>query len=363
MLADRAWAGARTGFEVELLAPAGSSRLELADELAGRARGSVVRTFHVDSEPSMVPGMNAFHTLTPAFQVRGGDGALVCTLVDDVTLMADLDRTAPPRPGWWRAMSDDVRLIHLLAEQVDPAADLDHALAPVAALFATSVTTAGAVRRVDDRSGATVAMAAPLPAQRERPCEIITPPLVGDHAAALEALLAPARELGFTVPGEAAVHLHLDAAPFATARAIVNVVRLFSWWGPALRAAVGTNERCRRLGPLPEALVAAAAGPFSEQDLGDVATFERLRALAREAGVTKYADVNLANVLGARPVRPTVEVRVLPGLDSGEAIVQRSSLVGALLARCCDGPLLAPPGGPGAEAAVAALVALAEGGR
>lgn len=355
--------GVRTGFEVELLAPAGSSRLELARELAARAGGSVRRVFHRDQEPSLVPGMASFHTLTPAFEVRGGDGALVCTLVNDVTLMADLDRAAPPRSGWWRAMSDDVRLIHLLAEQVDPGADLDEALVPVAALFATSVLSAGAVRSVQDRSGATVAMAAPLPPQRERPCEVVTPPLVGDHTSALEELLAPARELGFTVPAEAAVHLHLDAAPFATAHAIVNVVRLFSWWAPALRAAVGTNERCRRLGPLPQALVAAAAHPVPGEDLESPAALERLRALAQEAGVTKYADVNLANLLGASPVRPTLEVRLLPGLDRGEEIVRRSTLVGALLARCCDGPLLPPPNDQGRHASLSDLVALAEGGR
>ena len=334
--------GARTGFEVELLAPVGSSRAALAHELAARTGGSVARTFHADREPSLVPGMETFHTLTPAFEVSDEHGAPLCTLVDDVTILADLDRGAPAAPGWWRALTDDARLLRLLAEQVDPDAALDGALAPVAALFGTAVAGGGTTWRVDDRGGATVAMAASLVGQRERPCEVVTPPLVGDHLSALEALLAPARELGFTVPVEAAVHLHLDAAPFRTARAVTNVVRLFTWWRATLWEVLGTNARCQRLGELPEALVRLAAAPVGEEELEDPVSLERLRASAAGT-LTKYADVNLTGVLGISAVRETLEVRILPGLAHGAQVVERSSLVTALLARCCEGSLLAPP--------------------
>ena len=45
----------RIGFEIELLAPPGSSRRTLADRLARDDDGHVTRIFHTDSEPSLVP--------------------------------------------------------------------------------------------------------------------------------------------------------------------------------------------------------------------------------------------------------------------------------------------------------------------
>jgi hypothetical protein len=45
---------------------------------------------------------------------------------------------------------------------------------------------------------------------------LVAPPLTADHGAALEEPLGPARALGFTVPIEAAVHLHLDGAAVVT---------------------------------------------------------------------------------------------------------------------------------------------------
>ena len=128
-------------------------------------------------------------------------------------------------------------------------------LDPVAELFGVRAEVVGRAVRVDDARGATVAVAMPLPAGRERPCEIITPPIETDHAAALERLLVPARELGFTVPQEAAVHLHVDGAPFRRPEAFANVVRLFGHWRHQLWAALDTNPACRRLAPLPDALL------------------------------------------------------------------------------------------------------------
>ena len=80
----------RTGFEIELLAPAGSDRQVLADELAARLGGQVRRSFHTDSEPSVVPGVGVFRHLSPAFDVVDADGRPVARLVDDITIEADL---------------------------------------------------------------------------------------------------------------------------------------------------------------------------------------------------------------------------------------------------------------------------------
>ena len=115
----------RTGFEIELMAPPGLSRQSLARDLADRCGGRVHPVWHHDSEPSLVPGLGRFLHLTQGFEVRKPDGTLLCTLVDDITLMADLNPRTPPPPGWFRILSDDRRLLRLLALHSDPVQAFD----------------------------------------------------------------------------------------------------------------------------------------------------------------------------------------------------------------------------------------------
>lgn len=348
----------RTGFEIELLAPVGSDRQDLADALAARCRGSVRRSFHLDSQPSPLPGVGVFRHLSPAFDIVTADGRPVARLVDDITIEADLAPAPGSQPqrgrrGWYRILCDDARLLRLVERHADPQAPLEAVLDPVAELFGVRTEVIAGAARVNDATGATVAVAMPLPAGRERPCEVITPPLATGHWAALEELLAPARELGFTVPREAAVHVHVDGAPFRRPQAFANVVRLFAHWREPLWAALGTNPACRRLAPLPAALVELVEQPWRDgvrdrdHDGADDAGWAGLRAAVREVGVTKYADVNLTQLVSERPLRDTLEVRILPGaIDSG-AIVRRTALVHALLLRCTA---RAPLPHPGADA-------------
>ncbi len=329
----------RTGFEVELLAPPGSSRRALADVLADRCGGRVRPVWHRDSEPSLVPGLGHFLHLTQGFEVLRPTGELLCTLVDDVTLVADLDPRAAPVPGWHRLLTDDVRLLHLLARHSDPGGPLDGALDRAAALFGVAAQRHGPAHRLTV-AGRSVALAVPQGAERERACELVTPPLTRDHAAALEELLAPARALGCTVPAEAAVHLHLDGAPFRAPHALANVVRLFGCWREPLREVLGTNPRCTRLAPLPAELVRAVEG---------VPTTAELRDAARRGGLTKFFDVNLTQLLVDDPVRNTLEVRVLPGALHAADVLAGAALVEGLLVRCLDpAPLPQPPADPAA---------------
>jgi putative amidoligase enzyme len=330
----------RIGFEVELMAPPGVSRRTLALDLAARCGGRVRPIWHHDSEPSLVPGLGRFLHLTQGFEVIRGDGEPLCRLVDDVTLVADLDPRAVPRPGWFRILSDDTRLLSLLARHSDPGGTIDAALDGTARLWGSTVQRHDDVYLLDDPGGTTIALAAPQGGERERPCEIVTPPLSADHHAALAGLLGPAGELGFTVPVEAAVHLHFDGAPFRSAHALANVVRLFGWWREPLRTLLGTNPACRRLAPLPPTLMAAVAG---------VPGYDELGAAATAGGLTKFFDVNLTQVLSATPVRDTVEIRILPGTIDPDEIVNRAGLVELLLARCEDPePFPAPPTDPAA---------------
>lgn len=346
----------RIGFEIELLAPAGSDRQTLADALAARSEGRVRRSFHTDSEPSPVPGVGVFRHLSPAFDVVDGAGTPVARLVDDITLVSDLagTTTRPGHRGWYRVLCDEPRLLRLVERHTDPEANLPDVLVPVAELFGTRVELRGGSARVNDATGATIAVAMPLPAGRERPCEVVTPPVTEDHGRVLDELLTPARDLGFTVPAEAAVHLHLDGAAFRRTAAFANVVRLFGHWREPLWEALGTNEACRRLAPLPAELLRLVEK--------DDRSWAELSAAARGTGLTKYADVNLTQLVATSPVRDTVEVRILPGALDASDIVPRAALVERLLRRCLDDAPVPRPDAAATQDPVGALLALATTG-
>ncbi|MEU4619340.1 amidoligase family protein [Actinoplanes sp. NPDC023801] len=327
----------RIGFEIELMAPPGVSRRTLAMDVAGRCGGSVRPVWHHDSEPSLVPGLGRFLHLTQGFDIRSRDGSPLCTLVDDVTLLHGLDQRAPAIPGWFRILTDDTRLLRLLAAQCDPGGKLSQVLDPAARLWGTEVQQHGRIYRLDDTAGATIALASPAGGERERPCEIVTPPLAVNHRAALAELLGPAAGLGFTVPREAAVHLHVDGAPFRAPAALANLVRLFAYYREALREVLATNPACRRLAPLPEPLVTAVAG---------TPTTDELRKAAADGGLTKFFDVNLTQVLTDTPLRDTVEIRILPGAIDPDEIIHRAALIELLLDRCLDPAPIRPPEDP-----------------
>jgi Putative amidoligase enzyme len=317
----------RIGVELELLAPRGSSRRTLAEELATRVGGELLPVWHLDAEPVPLEALGGrFLHLTLGFAVRGAGGEPLCTLVDDITISADLDPKAAASQGWYRLLTDDLRLARLLELHCDPAAPIETVLDPIAVLWGETVETVGSIRRLD-ALGASLALAAPAGSERERPCEIVTPPLSTDHRDALDELLGPARELGFTVPREAAVHIHVDGAPYREPAALANLVRLFGHWREPLRELLATNPECRRLKPLPAQLVAAADGEPTYQDL---------REAAKAGALTKFYDVNLTQLFREHPIRDTVEIRILPGsLDAGE-VIEKAAIVERLLDRCLD---------------------------
>ena len=307
------------GVELELLAPRGSSRRALAETYARAAGGSVVPFFHPQSEISAVPGKPVFENLTLGFTARDASGAAIASCVDDLTLVDDLVREAPPQPGWFRVVGDDTRLLGLVARHGRADAGPREAIAGVAALFGTEPEDCGGgTFRVTDRNRSPIAIATPLPGERERPCEIVTPPIARDHEARLDALLAPARALGFSIPLEAAVHVHFDAAPFRSARAIAALVHGLAPRLPELRREFATNPRCRRLGPWPAALVGAIDEPgFAALPWPDAQA--RLQAL--DPPLTKYCDINLRNIVYDIPDKPTIEVRIFPGAIEAAPVI------------------------------------------
>ncbi len=326
----------KMGVEIELLTPRGSSRLELAKCLARRFQGQVRPFFHLDQEPSETPGQPAMSCLTPGFEVLDADGRQRVRLVDDSTLRDDLDGQAPPLDGWYKLVADDPRWLRLIARYGDPFEAMDSILEKVGGLLGVVPEACpGEIITLRDDSGAFIALASPLVGERERPCELITPPLARDHGLALEELLDSARQFGCTVPREGATHLHLDASGLRTAATVANLIRLLHPHRALLRVLFSTNPDCRRLAAWPSALVELAADdafarlPWSEAK-------ERLLATKLD----KYCDVNLRNLVYAPRDKDTVEFRMLPTHLEVTPILEAAAVCVAVLRRSSQGPLM-----------------------
>jgi Putative amidoligase enzyme len=317
----------KIGAEIELLAPIGSSRQDLAVAIAKAHGGSVQRFFHPQSEPSELPGQPLFENLTLGFEVLDRHGNWIARCVDDLTLQDDLDKAKSPRPGWYRIVSDDARLLQLILQHSDPDAPLESVLNPIAALFGTQPRTGeGNMVRIADLSDRPIAVVAPLPGERERPCELIIAPIASYHLQQWEELLAIARQLGFTAPIEGATHLHFDATPLYSADVFANLVNLLWTDGANLRRLFGTNSYCRRLGVWSEDLI----------DLVQSSHFRSLpwveaQKLLTPLQLTKYCDFNLRNIVYPTPSKPTFEVRILPVWLHGQSVIEAAALIEAIL--------------------------------
>ena len=129
----------KIGFEIELLAPKGLSRQSLALAIAHQQGGIVRPFFHPQSEPSKVPENPLFYNLTLGFEAIDKKGKVIARCVDDLTLQDDLKKTTPPLPGWYRIVSDDLRLLQLIKQQANPTDTRSEVLNPIGQLFGTEV--------------------------------------------------------------------------------------------------------------------------------------------------------------------------------------------------------------------------------
>ena len=318
----------RLGWELELMAPAGATRLDLAQALAERLGATVHRIWLPQSEPSLVPNQPVFENLTLGFELRDAEGDWLLRCVDDLTLQGGLDRKAKPLPGWYRIVSDDLRLLHLVARHCDAEAPLEQVLEPIAALFGSQVGGGpGGMRRVADPNDLPIAIGAPLPGERHRPCEVVSAPMMASASRALLGLVCEqAQRLGFTVPAESATHLHLDASLIEDARVLASLVALWQRWGGAIKALVQTNPRCVRLGPFEDAVLQVVRQP-DFVGLPWAQAQERLK----QARPSKYRDINLRNAVFPFLGKPTVELRVLPTSLQAEQVWWGLEAMGAVV--------------------------------
>jgi hypothetical protein len=82
----------KTGIELELMSPVGSSRRHLAQALAEEYTGHVVEFFHPEAEHGISTHNPVFQNLTQGFRVIDSYGFPVADLVDDLTLQQDLNK-------------------------------------------------------------------------------------------------------------------------------------------------------------------------------------------------------------------------------------------------------------------------------
>ncbi|MCK5871454.1 MAG: amidoligase family protein [Methylococcales bacterium] len=317
----------KIGVEIELLAPKGLSRRDLAIAIAQQQGGIVRPFFHPQIEPSKVSGQALFNNLTQAFEVLDNNGKMLAQCVDDLTLQADCDKSHPAQTGWYRIVSDEARLLQLILQQSNPADPISTVLTPIADLFGTKVQQGqGDMVRIIDQTGAAIALAAPLPGERERPCELITPPMNKDHLKQLESLLTVARTLGFTAPIEGATHIHFDAKPLQSTSTLANLMRLLWRFNTDLGALVETNPHCRRLGKWSQALYDWVQTP----DFSDCSWEEGMHSLAKFE-LTKYCNFNFKNMIHLIADKQTFEVRILPVWLEGQRIIEAAGLFEGIL--------------------------------
>lgn len=329
------------GFEIELMAPKGSSREVLAKRLASAVSGGTTRRiFYPQSEISTRPNVPGYETLTLGFQVVDGKGRTFALLADDITLNDDIDHDVEGMPGWYRILTPHRLIVDLALAHCSAEATIDDVLGPVAELYGTTVVRAdGGCRAVRSRSGM-VAMAFPLAGERERACEIISPPLGGDDAFLrryLTTVLSASQELGFIVPKESATHIHYDGDALMNVAAIWNLVRIFTRFQAPLKTLSETNPSCTRLGPWPKDFLDLVLAPsFLDRTWPDAA-----RAM-NGTSVAKWCDFNVLNLFDPFATKRTFEVRILKTSFDFGWLVDRSNTFETLLRRAVLLPPLPP---------------------
>jgi hypothetical protein len=323
----------KTGFEIELLAPEGKSRKTIAREFAKQNKANVERIFYPQSEPSKAEGVEVFHNLVLGYRVFNKQNETLLTCVDDLTIRENLNHSKPSKKGWYRIISDDTRLLRLAMQHCDAAADQRDVLLPLAKLFGTQMDRSEKdMFKIVDTLNNPVAVASTLPGERERPCELISPPLTQDHEPYLTHLLQLASELNFTVPIEAAVHVHFDANKLHNTAAFCRLVEILFQHGPALRKLVGVNTNCTRLGNLPNSLIemVRSSGFYSKP-------WKEAKAELSKLELSKYCDFNLLNIVNDIPEKNTFEVRILPGSMNATEILHQAILFQEILELCLKG--------------------------
>jgi len=308
----------RVGLELELLAPDGKSRDDLARLLAKKAGGALRFGLKYHGAGTLEDGRPDCH-LTPASRVDV-KGAWLASFVDDVTILDELKPTTEHRRI---ARTDDVRLAAWM-ERHCWSTKSEHRFHALSSSFDTREEADGLV----DPWGHPLVRWHHESTQRARVCEVVLRPLEPkERKPVLKQVMKLAASLGFTVPREGAVHAHFDAAPFRSTRSLRALVLTWARERSLWLERFQPNPNCRKLGPFPEDVVRVAA--VTDDDL----PFETLAAGLLLAGLHRAVDLNLLGLVERYPKQPTLELRCLPGSLDAEATLARLAHADTLFAR------------------------------
>lgn len=308
----------RVGLELELLAPDGKSRDDLARLLAKKAGGALRFGLKYHGAGTLEDGRPDCH-LTPASRVDV-KGKWLASFVDDVTILDELKPGAEHRRI---ARTDDVRLAAWM-ERHCWSPKSEHRFHALTKSFDTREEGDGLV----DPWGHPLVRWHHESTQRARVCEVVLRPLEPkERKPVLKQVMKLATSLGFTVPREGAVHAHFDAAPFRSTRALRELVLTWARERSLWLERFQPNPNCRKLGPFPDDVVRVAA--VTDDDL----PFETLAAGLLLAGLHRAVDVNLLGLVERYPKQPTIELRCLPGSLDAEATLARLAHADRFLSR------------------------------
>lgn len=280
--------------------------------------------------------------LSPAARVVDQGGAPLLHFVDDVTIAEALSREAPRASGLFRLVMDDLRLA-LLTERTAWGDEQtpESVLAPLLSLWSGTLGPQGlyGVKRPEQRAlldpqGHILGVVCEPEPDRERVCEVVTRPLSrSERAGVVTRVLDAASRLGFVVPEEAALHVHVDAAPWQSAAALSALMVAMNEHRDNLRETFETNPRCRKLAPFSDELMALAREALAYTSRSGVEPdFEDFASELRAAGVVKWTDVNLEGVVSPFPRQPTLEVRFLSmSLDAHKVLALVEQVESVLL--------------------------------
>ncbi len=324
----------KTGFEIELLAPRGFSRFDLADAVAHKSGGKAERSFYHLPERD-----NTSDTLVLGYNAYDAKGDLVARFVDDLAIQEDLDQTATATDGWYRIISNDIRLLDLIVEQCNPNDTIEDVLKPIARLYGVELQHEKPdTWKVIDKMDKQIAHVISIPGERERPCEIISAPITENHLEKVETLVGTARSWGFSVPEEAQVHVHFDATDLRDPVVFAKLVNALKHHGEALRQLMGTNTKSDRIGLIPSWLYNITRKP-AFQILGWDEACEKIKS----EQLTKNSDYNFINLVHNTPGKNTFEVRIFPGTMDAEAIIKQAALFEGIIRWCVETPYDAQP--------------------
>lgn len=329
------------GLELELLAPEGKTRFDLARALAREVGGALRLGWKYHGRGHLADGRPDCE-LTPAARVTV-KGEWFASLVDDPTIVDDLrvrGATRSPRAaprgasspghhavrhaartnrGMLRVLrADDLRLAAWVERRCG------HSLRELMKAFDAREDELGFV----DPWGLPLVRWGEVDAERARVCELVLRPLsTKELGPTLRRVMKLARARGFTVPSEAAVHAHFDAAPFRSARALRRLVLAWTDERERWLRVFQPNPKCRKLGPFPPDVVRVA------REAGDDLEFATLAAAMLLAGLKREVDLNLLGLVERYPKQPTLEVRCLPGSLEPEATLLRLEQAAHFLSR------------------------------